>query len=78
MALARAASGHDDFAPFRRFARFLVLDHIETRRDGRCAWFTDLRFSLPELPPSFRYGLCQTDGEPGWRLSRLHGVFHID
>lgn len=78
MALARAAFAHDTFAGFRRFARFLALDHIETRGDGRCVWFSDLRFSLPELPPSFRYGLCRDGNDPDWRLARLRGAFTID
>lgn len=77
-ALARPAFEHEAFASFRRFARFLVLDHIETRHDGTCIWFTDLRFSLPGLPPSFRYGLCRTNSDSGWRLARLRGSFYID
>jgi inner membrane protein len=77
-AQVRAAIGHASFTPFRRFARFLVLDHVEARENGQCLWFTDLRFSLPELPPSFRYGLCRTGPQDAWHLSRLRGAFHID
>ncbi len=76
--VARAAHAHDSFVGFRRFARFLVLDHIETRGDRQCVWFSDLRFSLPVLPPSFRYGLCRGDNETDWRLTRLHGAFTLD
>jgi inner membrane protein len=78
MTLARAAFDHEALAPFRRFARFLVLDHVEPRGTGSCVWFSDLRFSLPKLPPSFRYGLCRTSSQAEWQLSRLHGAFGID
>jgi inner membrane protein len=81
-ALARPAFEHEALAGFRHFARFLVLDQIETRRDGVCVWFTDLRFSLPSLPPSFRYGLCRatsaSDSDIDWRLARRRGSFYID
>jgi len=78
MMLARNIFEHMAFAPFRRFARFLVLDHVESRASGSCVWFSDLRFSLPELPPSFRYGLCRSSGQTEWRLARLPGAFGID
>ncbi len=77
-ALARPAFEHEALAGFRRFARFLVLDHIETRRDGICVWFSDLRFALPGLPPSFRFGLCRAGSDSDWRLARLRGSFYID
>jgi inner membrane protein len=77
-ALARPAFEHEALADFRRFARFLALDHIETQRDRVCVWFTDLRFSLPGLPPSFRYGLCRAGSDSDWRLARLRGSFYID
>jgi len=78
MALARAAFEHEALAGFRRFARFLVLDHIETGHDRACVWFTDLRFGLPGMPSSFRYGLCRRDRDSGWQLARLPGAFYID
>ena len=77
-ALARPAYEHEALADFRRFARFLALDQIETRRDRVCVWFTDLRFSLPGLPPSFRYGLCRAGSDSDWRLARWRGSFYID
>jgi inner membrane protein len=77
-ALAREAWQQEEFAGFRRFARFPVLDHIE-RDGGRvCVWFVDLRFTLPALPPSFRYGVCRAGPAEGWRLERLRGAFRID
>jgi inner membrane protein len=72
-ALARAVWDAEDFAFFRWFAMFPVLDHAEA--DGSpasgCAGFRDLRFETPgrdALP--FRYGLCGGAG-PGWRLYEL-------
>ncbi|WP_332669922.1 metal-dependent hydrolase [Aromatoleum sp.] len=62
--LAREVWTAQDFAFYRWFAMFPVLDHAEGRDDGsRCATFRDLRFELPgrdELP--FRYGLCERAG----------------
>ena len=60
--------GAEDFAFFRWFAMFPVLDHAENGPSGQfCANFVDLRFITPgrdETP--FRYGLCGREG--GWRL----------
>lgn len=59
--LAREVWSAHDFAFYRWFAMFPVLDHVDGASDGkRCATFRDLRFELPgrdELP--FRYGLCE-------------------
>lgn len=78
MALARPAFEHEALADFRRFARFLVLDHVETHPDRACVWYTDLRFGIPGLPPSFRYGLCRSGSDSGWQLVRWRGSFYID
>jgi len=82
MALARPAFEHEALADFRRFARFLVLDHVETQRDRTCVWYSDLRFGIPGLPPSFRYGLCRSgsgsSSDSGWQLVRWRGSFYID
>lgn len=78
--VARSVWGADDFAFFRWFAMFPVLDHVEAGEDGAlCAGFRDLRFETPgrsTLP--FRFGLCggaagsETGGNPGrWRLYEL-------
>lgn len=77
MALARPAFEHQALADFRRFARFLVLDHVETRRDRACIWYSDLRFGIPGLTPSFRYGLCR-GGDSDWQLVRWRGSFYFD
>ncbi len=59
--IAREVWSAHDFAFYRWFAMFPVLDHVDGDSDGsRCATFRDLRFELPgrdELP--FRYGLCE-------------------
>ncbi|MDZ7737003.1 MAG: metal-dependent hydrolase [Gammaproteobacteria bacterium] len=77
-ALARAAWQDDALAPFRRFALFPVLDHIERKGNGVCVWFVDLRFTLPVFPPSYRFGACRNNAADDWRLERLRGAFWID
>lgn len=77
-ALAREAWEHPGFGAFRRFALIPALDHIEERAEGVCVWFVDLRFTLPALPPSFRYGMCRDGPGADWRLGRIRGAFHID
>lgn len=77
-ALAREAWDQEVFADFRRFAMFPALDRIELTGNRVCVWFFDLRFTLPALPPSFRYGLCRTGPTDSWRLARMHGSFWID
>jgi inner membrane protein len=67
-ALAQTVWNAEDFAFYRWFAMFPVLDHAERAGSGSvCANFVDLRFVTPgrdEIP--FRYGLCGSDG--GWHL----------
>ncbi|MDT3669771.1 MAG: metal-dependent hydrolase [Aromatoleum sp.] len=64
--IAREVWSAHDFAFYRWFAMFPVLDHVDGDSDGkRCATFRDLRFELPgrdELP--FRYGLCERSAPP--------------
>ncbi len=66
------------FEPFRTFSVFPVLDRTEKSDRGLCYWFYDLRFEFPELPPSFRYGICRQEDETGWRMLRQRGLFYID
>ncbi|MBL8498388.1 metal-dependent hydrolase [Nitrosomonas sp. JL21] len=66
------------FAPFRSFAQFPVLDRMDHSQHGHCAWFYDLRFEFPLLPPSFRYGACRKTGASDWEIVRERGVFYID
>ena len=78
-AFAREAWQHEAFTPFRDFARFGRLLKITSDQTRRCAWFADLRFELPELGPSFRFGACQTNARPDeWELVRTRGRFWID
>lgn len=65
--LARAVWSAEDFAFFRWFAMFPVLDSVGGAAGGACISFRDLRFETPgrdSLP--FRYGLCERDA--GWAL----------
>jgi inner membrane protein len=66
------------FTPFRAFAQFPVLDSVDVQRQEFCAWFYDLRFQFPELPPSFRYGVCRENDQADWRMVRQRGLFYID
>jgi inner membrane protein len=59
------------FAPFRHFAVYPALSRLDRADDATCVWFTDLRYDLPALPDTFRYGFCRdAAGEP-WELYRL-------
>lgn len=66
------------FEPFRAFAQFPVLERIDALESDLCVWFYDLRFKFPELPPSFRYGVCRQDKLSDWKIVRRHGLFYID
>jgi inner membrane protein len=65
-------------APVRQFMRFPAVDPDGPDPGAGCRRFVDLRFTLPALTASFRYGACRAgDGEP-WRLTRWRGAFYID
>lgn len=70
---AREVWSKEDFAFYRWFAMFPVLDHAQRDASGSlCAGFRDLRFEIPgrvDLP--FIYGLCGTPGADGWRLYKV-------
>jgi len=76
--LAQQAWHHPAFAQFREFALYPALDHIAVTGGNVCVWFVDLRFVLPVLAPSFRFGLCRPSADGDWQLQRLHGDFLID
>lgn len=76
--LAREAWAAHGFERFRRFARFPALESVESHGARTCAWFVDLRFTLPALPPSFRFGMCREGAGAAWRLERARGAFWID
>jgi inner membrane protein len=66
------------FETFRAFAQFPILERMDMSDQGLCAWFYDLRFKFPQLPPSFRYGVCRPDAQSNWRMVRQRGLFYID
>ena len=70
--LVRTVWQHPLLSRFRRFAAMPVLYRIDRSTTRLCIWFTDLRFTLPSLPPAFRYGLCRA-GQDGshWQLYRI-------
>jgi inner membrane protein len=59
------------FEPFRRFAVYPSLSRVDGGGTGACIWFTDLRYDLPALPDTFRYGFCRDACDLPWRLHRL-------
>ncbi len=59
------------FEPFRRFAAYPSLSRIDSRHGQTCVWFTDLRYDLPALPDTFRYGFCRDGFQQPWHLYRL-------
>lgn len=67
-----------EFEKFREYAVFPVLERIDRDGNEACFWFFDLRFQFPELPPSFRYGMCLENKQPNWRMRRQRGVLLID
>jgi len=62
---------HPRFGAFRRFAVHPSLSRIDRDGDTTCIWFTDLRYDLPGLPDTFRYGFCREGAGRPWRLYRL-------
>lgn len=56
---------------FRRFAQFPALLAHRREGTGECVWFTDRRYALPGLRPSFRYGVCRSSPAAPWRAYRL-------
>lgn len=68
--LARRVWAAEDFAFYRWFAMFPVLDHVEVAGSaGVCVNFMDLRFETPGRDAApFRYGLCGGADTGGWRL----------
>ncbi len=76
-ALARQVWAAEDFAFFRWFAMFPVLDHVQPDplTGAPCAGFRDLRFDIPQRERQpFRYGLCAAAGDAGWRLYAMAGA----
>lgn len=70
-ALASDTWAHPRLSAFRQFAQLPALLEIERSRDVTCVWFTDLRHTLPSLPPTFRYGMCRASPKAEWHPYRL-------
>ncbi|MEA3412915.1 MAG: metal-dependent hydrolase [Pseudomonadota bacterium] len=70
-ALAEQLWLHPQFATFRRFAVHPAISRIDSRGDETCVWYTDLRYDLPALPDTFRFGFCRDGVERPWRPYRL-------
>jgi inner membrane protein len=62
---------HNDFANFRNFAQFPILYRIDHDDRETCVWFSDLRYHISIMLPSFRYGMCHSRENPDWTLYRL-------
>lgn len=77
-AWAREAWGQTVFSRYRDFALLPFLDRVESTATGTCAWFLDLRFILPALPPSLGYGVCREDATGLWHAQRMTETFGID
>jgi len=62
---------HDGFGLFRQFAVFPILYRVDEMDHETCVWFTDLRFHISTMLPSFRYGMCRDNRNNSWQLHRL-------
>jgi inner membrane protein len=78
IALAREAWRQEALREFRRFAAFPAMRGVAADGARECAWFLDLRFALPELPPSFVFGACRAGASSPWELERRRGALWID
>lgn len=66
--LARQVWAEEQFAFYRWFAMFPMLDQVEPGEGGVCVNFVDLRFETPgRAGAPFRYGLCG-GSSAGWRI----------
>ncbi len=57
--------------PYRRFASHPALYRIDNTGTNNCVWFMDLRFTIPQLIPPFRYGMCKLEVDHDRKLYRL-------
>jgi inner membrane protein len=62
---------HDDMEKFRQFAEFPVLYRFDESGSETCVWFTDLRYLISTMMPTFRYGMCRETDDGSWQLYRL-------
>jgi len=69
--LAKTVWQHDKMAKFRVFAKYPILYRIEQRDHETCVWFSDLRYHISIITPSFRYGMCREEDSQEWQRYRL-------
>lgn len=69
---------HSGFSGFRRFATLPFVYRIDRSADQVCVWFADLRHTLPQQFPPFRYGMCRIRGVNQWKLFRLKRFTKVD
>jgi len=55
----QSAWNHSAFSRYRLFAQLPAYYTSSQTTNEKCNWFVDLRYTLPELKPSFVYGICQ-------------------
>ncbi len=75
-AFARKAWWQPDFAPVRDFAYLPALSRMEGDAAATCAWFEDLRFKLPALPPYFQFASCRT-ADGSWHRQEAGDPFAL-
>lgn len=62
--LVRTAWQQPGLAQFRAFVELPYVHRVDNEGDTVCAWFADLRFTLPETTQPFVWGACRArDGE---------------
>lgn len=72
--LAREVWAHPDFAFFRWFAMFPLVERVDNGPREACVWYRDLRFVFPGRDAApFRYGMCRAAGG-AWALYALDDV----
>ncbi len=72
--LAREVWAHPDFAFFRWFAMFPLVERVDNGPRETCVWYRDLRFVFPGRDATpFRYGMCRT-ARGAWVLHALDDV----
>lgn len=66
-AFVAAAWHRPGLAQFRGFVELPYVHAVETDDAGMCAWFSDLRFTLPEVAQPFVWGACR-DAAGAWTI----------
>ena len=73
-AIAQAAWDQPEFAVMRWFYALPALYAIQRTTGEQCAWFQDLRFSVPgRTTVPFRYGMCRASPSAPWQRYEMAG-----